>query len=332
MRTSSLGSLAACALPVVLWLPACTGGSDTPASPAGTAPVDTADTAAGAMDCPPPPTPDLSGCTVHLRDDADPKRDEPDHSWWWLDETGRQIGSVAEDGDEPEEKTLSCAQTWGEGEQLLAEQCWGMATYTYTWSWEDGLATGKVYDKGSDGEADRTWAYSYDSDGHLREEAWDTDLDGVHDNGGVRYTWEGGLLLEEHWDYQGDGSDDLVVVRAYDDGGFEVLVETDQDGDGALDERISLAFDAGGNPLWDKVDTGADGSTEKTTTWSYEDCINIRVDMSEAGSPDVRFLRSWEDDGFLWRESEYNDDVDGWDAQRKWDRTCPSDADPPSPP
>lgn len=310
---------------------ACQGGEgDSLPSPGGGGTSDSGDdTGAGPVSCPAPPEPDLADTKVRLKDDADPDRDAPDYAWWWYDAAGRLVATQTRDGDD-DDKTLSCVRTWGEGEELQAEQCWGMATYTYTWTWEDGLATGMVYDKDSDGSPERAWSYTWSAAGELEAEAWDTDLDGVFDEGGVSYTWEEGLLVEERWDYQGEGEADLVVSYGHDDLGHVVLEEVDDGADGSLEERTTRSFDAGGNPRWEEIDAGADGSAEQTTTWSYdEDCWNHRVDIQEAGSPDVRLVRAWDPDGFQTKETEFHGDNEDFAAQRRWSRQTPWDSDPP---
>jgi len=305
----------------------CTGSGETPfgGHTGGEAGDDSGDLL---QECPAPPEVDLSGCLVTLIDDADPTRDEPDTTRAWYDDDGHLAAWKAEDGDEPDENTLNCVYEMDASGHLVSERCWGMSTYTYEWTWSDGLITSQAYDRDSDGSTDRSWTYTYD-DQQLVHQSWDTDMDGSAD-GGVDYTWVNGLLTAEHWDYDGDGVSDLVQIYDHDEHGYVALLETDSDADGTPDDRTTWLWDSAGNPLLEEVDAGANGLVTLHTEWFYdEDCINDRMVATPSAGHRIVTVRDWEDDGFLKRERDYLDETQGYDAKRSWSRSCPWGLEPP---
>jgi len=305
----------------------CTGSGQAVGSAGGNGgPAD--DTADALQECPAPPEADLSGCLVTLIDDADPTRDQPDLTRAWYDDDGHLVAWMSEDGDDPEENTLSCDYEVDTSGQLIRERCWGMSTYTYQWTWSDGLVTSQTYDRDSDGVIDRTWAYTYDGT-QLVHLSWDTDLDGSAD-GGVDYTWTGSLLTNEYWDYDGDGVSDLIQTYDHDEHGYLALLETDSDADGTADDRTTWLWDSAGNPLLEEEDAGANGHITLSTEWFYdEDCINDRKVATPSSGHRIVTARDWEEDGFLKRERDYLDDNEGHDAKRTWARACPWEREPP---
>ena len=314
------------AAPLPFLLLACAGASDT-----GTRPTTTTedDTGASTSGCPLYAGPSLAECAVHVLDDYDPKRLEPDLLHSWYDANADVSATWLEAGEDPEDRTLTCLYTWERAGEPLDARCSGSSTYTYEWLYEGGLAVAKTYDQGSDGVLDRSWSYSHDADQNLILETWDSDLDGAPD-GSVAYTWAEGLLQQEDWDYEEDGAIDLRIHWTWQGPGLPTRMEKDRSADGTIDAISTWGWDAAGNPLWEEIDSDADGVASDRTAWTYEECRPVGIDIESAQAPSMRGEYHYDPDTeylaeILW----FYDDDEKEDATETWTTACPADVELP---
>ena len=139
-------------------------------------------------------------------------------------------------------------------------------TYTYN---SNDLKTHEYIDSNNDGQSDQVLISTYD-DYHNLVRRQEQGGDGV-DDAITDYTYDadGNLTLEEY-DTNADGSANSTITRTYDGNGYEISVEHDSDGDGVANRLVTITYDSNGCQLSYIVDTNGDGQINSDETFTCD--------------------------------------------------------------
>lgn len=246
--------------------------------------------------CPYQPPASWPGCRVEQAND--PRNDGKDRllQTTVYDDLNRAISwQYVNEADSDDD--VSCTYDWMDGADPwgdpwpLTEVCDGRSEWTYTWSYDVAVEpAGKVYDRGTDGVIDRTWAYATDGQGRVIEELIDQDADGVVDSTTVHQYDDDGNRVRSDWDYDGDGTNDhsrTWVWSAVDWGFVLDREEQDEEADGTLDAVTTWTHDANGNLLEEIEDSDGDGNENAATTWVWQRQADDSCRVAEVRSFEV---------------------------------------------
>lgn len=151
----------------------------------------------------------------------------------------------------------------------------GVYAINYTNEYDEfGNYTREERDLDTNGVLDgvRTWAYTYDSEGHILTSIYDDNADGVMDAVDLvlSNTWDGwGHLVRAENDRGGDGTIDVLQLGEYDSKGRLLRSAYDNDGNGVMNyERAFTWSDAGDYVLVTQV--SSEGGPTATYAYTHD--------------------------------------------------------------